>query len=244
MPVRDRLLSTIVLLGLLSAPVCAYLSPDLARRRTELGQLLPYAQVVPLQGWVNEQPVPIDPSDFNTRLKAKFADVPASPAWTFYAGHLYLERLDATVSVYTARLRGLDEARVALADYESRAHDSLRGESEPSELQVWSLPEAEPNPTGKVVADPAALTVYRRLPWPEQGWSRSQRLQLLEAARADRERADSEYVRVESALKAFSKGEGHWLAWLGQLAVATRTYSQEQLLTPAPEGGPLPSPAP
>ena len=82
-------------------PVYAYLPPDLSQRRTQLVQLLPFAEVTRLQAWLTQQSVLLSPAEYLEKLHSLFRDT--SVAWTFYAGWEYLDLLEQTQQAYDQR---------------------------------------------------------------------------------------------------------------------------------------------
>ena len=55
-------------------PVYAYLPPDLSQRRTQLVQLLPFAEVTRLQAWLTQQSGLLSPAEYLEKLHSLFRD--------------------------------------------------------------------------------------------------------------------------------------------------------------------------
>lgn len=219
------------------APAAAYLPPDLSQRRTELVQLLPYDQVARLQTWVSQQSVLLSPEEYLSKLHAQFPE--NSVAWTFYAGWEYLDLLEHTQQAYDQRDEHLSQAEDLLASYEERCNQALRAESTPSQPQALELAPADTRPQIEESED--HLRVFRVLPWPEHGYTRTQVLALLDAGRADLAQARAQRTRLEEAKKAFVGHQDLWTGWLMDVAQASAKFSQAQYLRPYDD--PLP-PAP
>ena len=220
----------------LVGPAGAYLPPDLSRRRTELVQLLPFAQVTQLQAWVSQQSVLLSPAEYLDKLHAQFPD--QSVAWTFYAGWEYLDLLEKTQQAYEQREDDLNHAEDLLAKYEERCNQALRGETTPAQPLPLNLAPAESQPQIEETED--HLRVFRVLPWPDQGYTRAQVQQLLEAAHADQEQVDSQRRKLEAARKSFIGHQDLWTAWLTDVARTSAKYTQAQYLKAY--GDPLPPP--
>lgn len=217
-------------------PAGAYLPPELSRRRTELVQLLPFAQVTQLQSWVQQQPVLLSPADFLERLQAQFSD--RSVAWTFYAGWQYLDLLEKTQQAYDQRDDDLARAEELLARYEERCNESLRGEVTPAQPLPLQLSPPDTRPQVEETED--HLRVFRVLPWPDHGYTRPQVQQLLEAGRADLEQVRAQRTRLDEAKKAFVGRQDAWTAWLVDIAQASEKFTQAQYLKAYAD--PLPEP--
>lgn len=225
----------------LAGPVSAYLPPDLSRLRTELVQLLPFAQVSQLQTWVAQQPMLLSPAEYLDKLRRQFPDT--SVAWTFYAGWQYLDLLEQTQQAYDQRDDDLARAEELLSKYEQRCNDALRGEVTPAQPLPLALAPAESRP--QVEETEGHLRVFRVLPWPDQGYTRAQVQQLLEAGRADLAQVLSQRARLEEAKKNFVGHQDLWTAWLMDMAQASAKFTQAQYLKayddplpPAPRSDP------
>lgn len=221
----------------LTASARAYLPPDLSQRRTELVQLLPFAQVTQLQAWVAQQSVLLSPDDYLQKLGARFPE--RSVAWTFYAGWEYLDLLEKTQQAYDQRDDDLARAEDLLSRYEERCNEALRAEVTPAQPLPLELPPADSRP--QLEETDEHLRVFRVLPWPDRGYTRSQVLQLLEAGRADQAQLHSQRAKLEQAKKNFVGHQDVWTAWLMDMARASQKFTQAQYLKPYDD--PLP-PAP
>lgn len=210
----------------LLGPASAYLPPDLSQRRTELVQLLPFAQVTQLQTWVAQQSVLFSPAEYMTRLHAQFPDT--SVAWTFYAGWQYLDLLEKTQQAYDQRDDDLARAEDLLAQYEERCNEALRGEVTPAQPVPLQLAPADTRPQVDETED--HLRVFRVLPWPDRSHTRAQVLELLEAGRADLAQVRSQRARLEEAKQNFVGHQDVWTAWLTDMAQASQKFTQAQYL--------------
>lgn len=226
----------LVLAALLSAPVLAYVPPDLLQRRTELVQLLPYADVRALQQWVETLPIELTPADYVARLRTQFAS--PSVAWTYYAACIYMERMERTQEAFEQRGKALDKARSLLIEYERRTTDSLRADYEPSNPPL-ELHLEQPDTQPRNASDNEGLTVFRKLPWPER-YARADREKLLQASRDDIVRAEQQKEQLEGAQQAFIAKQDRFMIWLTELAEATRYFTTAQYL--GPYGPDLPAP--
>ena len=220
----------------LACPASAYLPPDLSQRRTELVQLLPFAQVTQLQAWVNQQSVLLSPAEYLDNLHGQFPD--KSVAWTFYAGWEYLDLLEKTQQAYEQRDDDLARAEDLLAKYEERCNESLRGDVTPAQPVPLQLAPAQSQPQIEETED--HLRVFRELPWPDRGYTRTQVQQLLEAAHADQAQVRSQRVKLEEAKKNFIGHQDVWTAWLMDMAHSSAKFTQAQYLKAY--GDPLPPP--
>lgn len=227
----------ILVMAVLSCrPAWGYLPPELSLRRTELVQILPYGQVTQLQAWVSQQPLLLSPSIFMERLYAQFPD--RSLAWTFYACWEYLDLLEKTQQAYGQRDDDLGRAEDLLTAYIERCNESLRAEVTPAQASPLQLAPADSSPNIEEAED--HLSVLRRLPWPERGYSRSQILELIEAARADLALVQNQRSKLEDAKRAFVGRQDVWTAWLTDVAQSSQKYTQAQYLRPYDD--PLPPP--
>lgn len=236
-PGQRFLLTALFAASLLGGAAHAYLPPDLAQRRTQIVQMLPYTDVAALHTWVDQLPVELSPQEYLQRLNARFPATPRSVAWVFYAGWTYLDRLDLTQQAYVLRLRDLDTARAHLLAYEKRTTSTLRTEVEPgtpAELQLAAPDSAPKNDTSD-----AGLHVFRLLPWPER-FTREDRLRLLQAGRADMEIAKTQSAKIEGARKQFALNQDRWALWLSQIAGASTKWTAGQYLAPYGPGMPEP----
>lgn len=220
----------------LACPASAYLPPDLSQRRTELVQLLPFAQVTQLQAWVSQQSVLLSPAEYLEKLHAQFPD--QSVAWTFYAGWEYLDLLEKTQQAYEQREDDLSRAEDLLNKYEERCNDALRGDTTPAQPLSLQIPPAESQPQIEEAED--HLRVFRVLPWPDHGYTRVQVQQLLEAAHADQAQVQSQRVKLEEARKNFIGHQDVWTAWLMDLAQASVKFTQAQYLKAYADPLPVP----
>ncbi|MCW5867485.1 MAG: hypothetical protein KIS61_09500 [Candidatus Eremiobacteraeota bacterium] len=207
-------------------PAYPFMPPDLSQRRTQVVQLLPFAQVTQLQTWVWQQPVLLSPADYLEKLRAQFPDT--SVAWTFYAGWEYLDLLEKTRQAYDQREEDLAHAEELLTRYEERCHEALRGEVTPAQPLPLQLAPADSRPQLEESAE--HLRVFRVLPWPDRGYTRAQVLQLLEAGRADLAQVYSQRSRLEEAKQKFVGHQDVWTAWLTDLAQASEKFTQAQYL--------------
>ncbi len=207
-------------------PASAYLPPDLSRRRTELVQLLPFAQVTELQAWVVQQSVLLSPASYLEKLRAQFPDT--SVAWTFYAGWQYLDLLERTQQAYDQRDHDLARAEDLLAQYEERCNEALRAEVTPARPMPLQLAPADSRPQLEETED--HLRVFRVLPWPEGGHTRTQVLELLEAGRADLAQVRNQRASLEKAKENFVGHQDVWTAWLMEMAQASQKFNQAQYL--------------
>lgn len=210
----------------LLAPVNAYLPPDLSQRRTQLVQLLPFAQVTQLQAWVGQQSVLLSPSEYLEKLNGQFTD--RSVAWTFYASWEYLDLLEQTQRAYDQRDEDLEKAQSLLARYEERCNEALRGDVIPAQPLPLNLSAADTRP--QIEETEEYLRVFRVLPWPENGYTRAQVQQLLEAGRADLAQVQSQRTKLEEAKKNFVGHQDLWTAWLMDVAESSQKYTQAQYL--------------
>ena len=210
----------------LAAPVNAYLPPDLSRRRTQLVQFLPFAQVTQLQTWVSQQPVLLSPAEYLDKLRVQFPDT--SVAWTFYAGWEYLDLLEHTWQAYDQRDDDLTRGEELLTQYEERCNHALRGEVTPAQPLPLNLAAAESRPQIEETED--HLRVFRVLPWPDRGYTRAQVQQLLEAGQADLAQLHAQRARLEDAKKNFVAHQDVWTAWLMEMAQASEKFTQAQYL--------------
>jgi hypothetical protein len=203
----------------------AYLPPDLSLRRTELVQILPYAQVARLQNWVPQQSVLLSPAEYLEKLYAQFPD--HSLAWTFYASWEYLDLLEKTQQGYDQREDDLARGEELLTAYIERCNAVEGTSAQPLPLQLAS-PETRP----QIEESDDHLRVFRVLPWPERGYTRAQVQELLEAARADLSQVQAQQARLEEARKAFVGRQEAWTAWLTDVAESSRKFTQAQYMKP------------
>lgn len=227
----------IIALAVLSCrPAWGYLPPDLSLRRTELVQILPYAQVAQVQAWVSEQSVLLSPSAFLEKLYAQFPD--RSLAWTFYASWEYLDLLEKTQQAYDQRDEDLGRAEDLLTGYIERCNECLRAEVTPAQASPLRIPPQDSRP--KLEESEESLSVFRSLPWPERGFSRTQVLELIEAARADLALVQTQRSKLDEARRAFIGRQDIWTAWLTDVAQSSQKYTQAQYLKAYDD--PLPPP--
>lgn len=206
-----------------------FASPDLNLRRTKVVQWLPFDQVIAVQEWVPSLSLELTPDDYLRQLRERFPKQ-ESVAWVFYASWLYLDRLDQVQGGYDDRVQALNQSEKLLRDYELRCSRALRVDNQPGRPQELKLTPVSSQP--KNIQDAEALTVFRRLPWPEQGVHREQVFQLLEACREDLKQVEIQRNKIDSAKATFVARQDLWMTWLLELAHSTRRFTQSQYLAP------------
>ena len=221
---------------LATQPAQAYLPPDLSLRRTQLVQYLPYQQVAELHEWVPQQSLQLSPDEYLNLLHQRFPDT--NVAWTFYASWSYLDLLEHTQQAYEQRKADLEHAEELLDQYENRANDVLRLEIEPATTKALTLEPAKAQPS--LQQTDTLLRVFRPLPWPELGYSRSQVLQLLEACRQDRAQVEQQRAKVEVARTEFVAHQDRWMDWLSDVAQASQEFTQAEYTRPYDDPLPIP----
>lgn len=231
----DKTVLSLVVCGCL-APAAALMPPDLAYRRTQLVQLLPYQQVVELQAWVPQQSVLLSPQQYMELLRGRFPY--NSVAWTYYAGWSYLDLLEQTQQAYDERDDVLERGQALLEQYESRANDVLRLSIDPGKPRALTIQEPKSQPD--LQENDEFLRVFRPLPWPENGYDREQVLQLLEACRQDLVRVQEQRRKIESARAAFVDHQELWAGWLTELVQASQKFTQAEYLKPYDDPLPMP----
>lgn len=234
----DKTVLSLVVCGCLAltGTVGAYVPPDLAFRRTQLVQLLPYQQVVELQTWVQQQSVLLSPQAYMQLLRGRFPH--NSVAWTFYAGWSYLDLLEQTRQEYDHREDVLDRGQELLEQYEGRANDVLRLAVDPAKPRKLEIEPAQSQP--ELQESDEFVRVFRLLPWPENGYDRDQVLRLLEACRQDLVRIEEQRRKLESARAQFVDHQEVWAGWLTEMDQSSRKFTQAQYLGPYDDPLPMP----
>lgn len=211
----------------------AYLPPELSLRRTEVVQLLPYAKVVDLRSWTDSLPLGLSPGEHLRQLGARYPDA-QSLALAFYSGWLYLDRLDRVQQGYVQRQSDLNLAEKEYDSYRQRVHQAIRGFNQPAQPRTLDVgPEVRPP---QLVKDESGLQFFRKLPWPEQGWSLAQLDQLLEACRQDQDRLLQQRAKLQAAWDDYRVKQDLWAGWLSELHQRSVNFTGGQMLQTIPSG--------